>query len=261
MKITREAAVAGLFYPDAANELSDMVNMLLATNIGTTCHPKALIVPHAGYRYSGPIAASAYNTLKPFRDKIRKVILLGPSHYVAFNGLAYSDATSFQTPLGEIEQDRTNLALITDLSQVKHLEQAHLQEHSLEVQLPFLQSVLDHFTLTPLVVGNATADEVSEVIEHLWGGGETLIVISSDLSHYLSYSQAQLTDVATTHAIEQLDSDQIEAPQACGRIPIIGLLNSAKRHGLHVTTLDLRNSGDTAGDRERVVGYGAYALQ
>lgn len=261
MNIIREAAAAGRFYPDVPHELSDMVDMLLANHLSQACTPKALIVPHAGYQYSGPTAAYAYNTLKPLRDKISKVILLGPSHYVAFSGLAYTKADNFLTPLGSIEQDHDNLALVTHLPQVKHIEQAHLQEHSLEVQLPFLQRVLSHFTLTPLVVGDATADQVSEVIEHLWGGNETLIVISSDLSHYLNYTQAQTIDLATTHAIEQLDSSQIEPPQACGRIPIIGLLDSAKRHGLRVTTLSLLNSGDTAGDKDRVVGYGAYALQ
>jgi len=260
MKMIREPAVAGAFYPADADELSHVVDQFLAASVTHGCQAKALIVPHAGYIYSGAIAASAYASLTPFRATIRRVVILGPSHYVAFSGLAYSDADCFRTPLGCVEQDKIALARICDLAQVQHLEAAHRDEHSLEVQLPFLQRCLSEFSVIPLVVGQASAAEVSEVLERLWGGEETLVVISSDLSHYLSYAQAQASDEVTTQAIERLDT-HIDARQACGRTPIIGLLQSAKQHRLNVTTLDLRNSGDTAGDKDRVVGYGAYVLQ
>ncbi len=261
MKVSRKPAVAGAFYPDDPQVLALMVDELLAQNPGRCGRPKALIVPHAGYIYSGAIAASAYNTLHPLRDIIRRVILLGPSHYVALHGLAYSEADTFSTPLGAVELNKTDLPLIQNLPQVKQLEQAHQREHSLEVQLPFLQRTLSQFTLLPLVVGDATAKEVSEVLEQLWGGDETLVVVSSDLSHYLRYSEAKTVDLATSQAIEKLETEGIGTAQACGRAAIIGLLKTAKAHHLQVTTLDLRNSGDTAGTKDRVVGYGAYALQ
>ncbi len=261
MKVSRKPVVAGTFYPDDPQVLALMVDELLAQNPGRCARPKALIVPHAGYIYSGAIAASAYNTLHPLRDSIRRVVLLGPSHYVAFHGLAYSEADAFATPLGAVELNKKDLPLIQSLPQVKQLEQAHQREHSLEVQLPFLQRTLARFTLLPLVVGEASAKEVGEVLERLWGGDETLIVVSSDLSHYLSYSEAKMVDLATSQAIEELNTAGIGAEQACGRTPIIGLLNRAKAHHLQVTTLDLRNSGDTAGTKDRVVGYGAYVLQ
>ncbi len=260
MKIVREPAVAGMFYPADPHELSEMVDQFLQSSSAPSYRPKALIVPHAGYVYSGPIAATAYNTLKPLRGQISRVVLLGPSHHVGFRGLAYSEAQHFLTPLGAVEQNPQDIERIRELPQIIHLEMAHLREHSLEVQLPFLQRCLGNFALVPLVVGDATAKEVSEVLEKLWGGDETLIVISSDLSHYLPYEEAQIIDHATSEAITHLDSQHISSQQACGSRPLIGLLESAKRHHLKASLLDLRNSGDTAGDKERVVGYGAYAL-
>ncbi len=261
MKVSRKPAVAGSFYPDDPQRLASMVDELLAQNPMQGYRPKALIVPHAGYIYSGAIAACAYNTLHALRNTLRRVILLGPSHYVAFHGLACSEADTFVTPLGAVKLNKTDLSLIQSLPQVKQLAQAHQREHSLEVQLPFLQRTLPSFTLLPLVVGDASAEEVSEVLERLWGGDETLIVVSSDLSHYLSYSEAKVLDLATSRAIETLNTEGVGADQACGRAPLIGLLNAAKAHRLHATTLDLRNSGDTAGTKDRVVGYGAYVLQ
>ncbi len=261
MKMSRKPAVAGSFYPDDPQLLAVMVDELLAQNPVQGYRPKALIVPHAGYIYSGAIAASAYTALQPLRDTVRRVILLGPSHSVAFHGLACSEADTFVTPLGAVELCKKDLSLVQKLPQLKPLEQAHQREYSLEVQLPFLQRTLQQFTLLPLVVGDASAEEVSEVLEPLWGGDETLIVVSSDLSHYLSYSKAKALDLATSQAIETLNTEGVGAGQACGRAPIIGLLHAAKAHHLHVTTLDLRNSGDTAGTKDRVVGYGAYVLQ
>jgi AmmeMemoRadiSam system protein B len=258
---SRPAAVAGLFYPDNAAELRTLLDQLLATeSIIQSPAPKALIVPHAGYVYSGPIAAKAYTQLRPLRAQIKRVVLLGPSHRVPLQGLAYSTATAFQTPLGLIPVDQQALIALHDLPQLQALDQAHAQEHSLEVHLPFLQAQLDRFSLVPLVVGNASAEHVSEVLERLWGGPETLLIISTDLSHYHDYHTAQAMDQATCRAIEALRGQDIQDDQACGRIPLRGLLLAARRRGLHVQTLDLRNSGDTAGPRDQVVGYGAWAL-
>jgi len=257
----REPAVAGLFYPDEPLLLQQQIDSLLAqdTPVGTV--PKALIVPHAGYIYSGPVAASAYLQLVPLREQIQRVVLLGPAHRVAFTGLAASSAEYFATPLGMVRVDQQAMDAILGLPQVRVLDEAHREEHSLEVQLPFLQTVLGRdFGLIPLVVGDAEADEVAQVIELLWGGPETLFLISSDLSHYHDYDTAQRLDIATSHAIEQLNPQAIDYGQACGRNPVNGLLLAARHHRLHATTLDQRNSGDTAGSRDRVVGYGAYAF-
>ncbi len=261
MGMTRYPAVAGMFYPDDPEELRAMITDFLrqASPDGPT--PKALIAPHAGYVYSGPIAASAYARLASVKDTITKVVLLGPSHRVAFRGLAAPQADEFLTPLGRIRIDQASIKGILSLPQVQVMDQAHLMEHSLEVHLPFLQMVLRDFILIPLVVGEASAAEVSEVLERLWGGKETLIVISSDLSHYLGYNAAKSMDKLTSNAIETLDSAAIGHEQACGRTPIIGLLHSARRHHLQAHTLDVRNSGDTSGSKDRVVGYGAYVFE
>ncbi len=222
--------------------------------------PKALIAPHAGYVYSGAVAASAYARLRAVRDRIRRVVLLGPAHRVPFRGLAASSAQVFETPLGAVELDQDALAALADLPQVRVLDEAHRREHSLEVQLPFLQMALTQFSLVPLVVGDASAEDVAEVLERLWGGPETLVVVSSDLSHYHDYETARVRDGKTTAAIEALRDDVIGYDDACGRNPVNGLLHAAKGHGLHAHTVDLRNSGDTAGPRDQVVGYGAYVF-
>jgi len=260
----RQPAVAGTFYPADPQQLRDMVDGYLqeaARRIRDEQEaPKALIAPHAGYIYSGPVAASAYARLAPAHDRIRRVVLLGPSHRVPFRGIATSGATHFRTPLGTIPLDRTSIEQIETFPQVVRLDEAHAYEHSLEVHLPFLQEVLDSFTLVPLVVGEATPQQVSEVIEALWDGPETLIVISSDLSHYHDYETARRLDSATSRAIEALQPEAIQYEDACGRNPVNGLLELARRHGLHARTVDLRNSGDTAGPRDQVVGYGAYLI-
>lgn len=260
MSPVRRPAVAGSFYPANAQQLRRMIaDYLQAVRVsGPT--PKAIIAPHAGYIYSGPVAASAYAPLATARALIRRVVLLGPAHRVPFRGLAASSATGFATPLGTVPVDREALAQVLTLPQVRVLDEAHAQEHSLEVQLPFLQEVLTDFSIVPLVVGDAAPADVSAVLDVLWDGAETLIVVSSDLSHYYDYDTAQRLDQATSRAIEQLRLQDIQAEQACGRIPVQGLLHAARTHGLRVRTLDLRNSGDTAGPRDAVVGYGAYAL-
>lgn len=267
MNTTRPPAVAGLFYPADAEQLHADVQAYLReadldeTNISKLdAAPKAIIAPHAGYVYSGPVAASVYARLQPAHDRIHRVVLLGPSHRVAFRGLAASSADHFSTPLGNIKLDRAAINTLADLPQVHQLDQAHTQEHSLEVHLPFLQEVLDNFQLVPLVVGDTRPAEVAEVLERLWGGPETLIVISSDLSHYHDYAHAKQLDRHTSDAIEHLQAEAIHSEDACGCMPVSGLLYLAREHGLHASTVDLRNSGDTAGPQDKVVGYGGYVF-
>jgi len=261
MSRIREPAVAGLFYPADPEELRSQVDRFLAEAGDTTePPPKALIAPHAGYIFSGPVAASAYARLRQARDTITRVVLLGPSHRVGFFGLAASSAEFFHSPLGDVPIDRESVNEVLKLPQVKELDQAHLMEHSLEVHLPFLQESLKQFSLIPLVVGDANAEEVAEVLDRLWGGPETLIVISSDLSHYHDYETARGMDTASSRAIEALRPEDLDHQDACGRNPIMGLLRLASRKGLRAETIDLRNSGDTAGPRDQVVGYGAYVF-
>jgi AmmeMemoRadiSam system protein B len=260
--MSRPPAVAGLFYPAEREQLHTDVQTYLhaSDSAGSEPVPKAIIAPHAGYIYSGPVAASAYARLRPAREKIHRVVLLGPSHRVPFRGLAASSADTFSTPLGQIALDRDAIQQLLALPQVHELDEAHAEEHSLEVHLPFLQETLDSFTLVPLVVGDARPAEVAEVLEQLWDDNETLIVVSSDLSHYHDYATAQQMDRITSAAIESLQIDNIHGENACGCVPVSGLLYLARQHGLHGHTIDLRNSGDTAGPRDRVVGYGAYVF-
>ena len=260
----RQPAVAGTFYPGLSAQLSaDVAGFLAAAEKELKAGapvPKAIVAPHAGYVYSGATAARAYARLKPAAATITRVILLGPCHRVALNGLALSSAEVFSTPLGDIPLDREAARAIADLPQVQVFDATHAEEHSLEVQLPFLQAVLDDFKLLPLVVGEASAEAVAEVLDRLWGGPETLIVISSDLSHFLDYDSARALDARTSLAIENLTPEAIGNDQACGRNPLKGLLALAKRRGLRVETLGLCNSGDTAGTKDRVVGYGAWGF-
>jgi len=259
MSSVRAPAVAGLFYPADPRQLARDVQSLLALAQPHGLNPKALIVPHAGYIYSGAIAATAYAMLKPIAAHIRRVVLLGPTHRVAVRGLALPGADAFDTPLGRVMLDAEAARSIAHLPQVTVSAQAHALEHSLEVQLPFLQSVLTDFTLLPLAVGMATPEEVAEVLDTLWGGAETLIVISSDLSHFLPYATAQRVDRDTVQAILEL-RQPIDHDHACGGTPVSGLIVAARRHHLTPHLLDLRNSGDTAGSHNQVVGYAALAF-
>lgn len=259
MTTIRSAAVAGLFYPSDAQQLRHDVRHLLTHAKTYHAKPKALIVPHAGYIYSGAIAASAYAGLSAIAETVRRVVLLGPAHRVAVHGLALPDACAFATPLGSVELDADLAQAIAHLPQVTVSKAAHALEHSLEVQLPFLQSVLGEFTVLPLAVGMTSAKAVAEVLEHVWGGEETLIVVSSDLSHYLPYAVAQRMDRATIDTIMQL-RQLVEPDRACGHIAINGLLLAAQHHHLVPQLLDLRNSGDTAGSKDQVVGYAAIAF-
>ncbi|MEJ2142115.1 MAG: AmmeMemoRadiSam system protein B [Gammaproteobacteria bacterium] len=259
----RHPAVAGTFYPADPNELKTMVDEFISNVPATedTSVPRAIIAPHAGYIYSGPVAATAYARIIPAHNKFTRVVLLGPSHRVPFRGLAASSASHFSTPLGLIPLDVSGINEICQLPQVQVFDQAHLYEHSLEVHLPFLQTVIDNFSLIPLVVGDSNPEEVSQVLEHFIDDEHTLIVISSDLSHYHDYHTAQQMDRATSQAIEHMDINAIGYEDACGRGPVSGLLTLARHHHFKVKTVDLRNSGDTAGPRDQVVGYGAYVVQ
>jgi len=260
MTSVRQPAVANQFYPGDAPTLQEEVNRYLDEGFSTAPVPKAIIAPHAGYIYSGSVAASAYRLLRSARGRIRRVVLLGPAHRVYLRGIALSSADRFNTPIGFIDVSREAYTRLADLPHVGVADKAHAYEHSLEVHLPFLQSVLDDFKLVPMVVGDVAPAQVAEVLARLWGGEETLIVISSDLSHYHDYGTAWQLDGETTKSIESLRYEQIGPANACGCMPLNGLLYLARERGLRVQTLDVRNSGDTAGPRDRVVGYGAYAL-
>lgn len=258
-KNTRKPAVAGQFYPQDAQELTSQIkDLFAASRICQASQVKAIIVPHAGYMYSGEVAASAYLTLIPQMHKIKRVILIGPAHRVGFHGLATTSASYYSTPLGDVPVDKAAINVIESLPQVVNLDRAHTHEHSLEVQIPFLQNLLEEFTLVPLVVGDCNSQQVAEVLDLLWGGEETLIVISSDLSHYNSYDDAVQRDRKTSDSIINMQPENIDFDDACGRIPIKGLLMVAEKHQLKPQQVDLKNSGDTAGSKDRVVGYGAY---
>ena len=262
MTSVRRAAVAGTFYPGEpralAAELEDLLGGVphLEPRLG---FPKALIVPHAGYVYSGEVAARAYDELAPARGIVRRVVLLGPVHRVPVRGLAVPGAEAFATPLGTVLIDREALRAVQDLPQVLASDAAHALEHSLEVQLPFLQKVLGAFSLVPFAVGTASVQEVAAVIERLWGGPETLIVISTDLSHYHAYDEAKRIDGATLERMRAYATD-IDHDEACGATPLNGLLSVARERAMSIRQLAACNSGDTAGGKGQVVGYGALAL-
>jgi len=262
MAAVRPAAVAGTFYPGNARALADEVDELLggaeafAPRVG---FPKALIVPHAGYIYSGAVAAGAYDAVRAARGVVRRVVLLGPVHRVAVRGLATTSDEAFATPLGSIAIDREAIASLKDLPQVVTSDAAHALEHSLEVQLPFLQKTLGTFSLVPFAVGMASIAEVAQVIERLWGGPETLIVISTDLSHYHAYDEARRIDGNTISRITGFATD-LDHDEACGATPLNGFLSLSKRKNLSLKLLAACNSGDTGGGRDRVVGYSAFGL-
>ncbi|NOQ77212.1 MAG: AmmeMemoRadiSam system protein B [Methylococcaceae bacterium] len=259
----RQAAVAGTFYPADPERLKLMLQHYLIDAPQGEKVPKALIVPHAGYIYSGAIAATAYVRLKAVRKLIKRVLLIGPSHRVGFQGLALSTADQFSTPLGDIAIEKDDVKQIAGFPFVHYLDQAHELEHSLEVHLPFLQTVLDDFCLIPVVAGDASAEQVCQVIEMFWGQADTLIVISSDLSHFHDYQTAKKLDQKTSEIIQQLQYEKLGGSSACGYVPVSGLMALARKNKLQIKTIDLRSSGDTAGreDMNRVVGYGAYVIE
>ena len=253
--------MAGLFYARDPDRLRAEVSELFPdAAMSAAGVPKALIVPHAGYVYSGRVAASGFATLRASAETITRIVVIGPAHYVRVRGIAVPTVDAFATPLGRVAVDRDALTTLGDLTSVVQTDAPHAPEHALEVELPFLQVLLVSFTLVPLVVGEAEPTEVSEVMRRLWGGPETLIVVSSDLSHYHDYETARRIDGATSMAIERGDWNNIGPDQACGFLPVAGLLIEAERRGLRAQRLSLCNSGDTAGSRDRVVGYGAWVF-
>ena len=257
----RPPAVAGHFYTGDARRLAlEVQNFIDAAPSYDGPRPKALIAPHAGYMYSGKIAGIAFAAAKKALAAITRVMVIGPAHYVSFRGVALATADAFDTPLGRVSLDQAALAAVRDLPWVRADDAPHVPEHALEVELPFLQMLLKNFVLVPLVVGHAQPEEVGEVLARLWGSDETLIVVSSDLSHYHDYATAQRLDAATASAIEQGEWESLGPQNACGFLPVAGLLRQAAGHQLKARRLALCNSGDTAGDRARVVGYGAWVF-
>lgn len=261
MVLIREPAVAGSFYPSDPDELRTTVESLLAgVEIVAGPPPRALIAPHAGYRYSGPVAASAYAQLLPHRSRYHRVVLLGPAHRVPVSGLALPGVELFRTPLGLVPVGKAAFEQL-GRDAVTVNPAAHRGEHCLEVQLPFLQVVLDSFRLVPLLVGVTEPDTVAAAIERLWQDDETLVIVSTDLSHYLGYEAANRLDGSTRDAVEALEPGNVGHVGACGCEAMKGLLRAARNTKLEVVTLDLRNSGDTAGSRDHVVGYGAWLFR
>jgi AmmeMemoRadiSam system protein B len=256
----RPAAVAGQFYSAHPDRLRRDVAELLGEAAPGARPPKALIAPHAGYPYSGAVAARAFARLEPAAGSIRRVVVIGPAHYVPLGGIAVPTASAFETPLGRVPVDEDALSGLAALPFVMRSDRPHAPEHAIEVELPFLQHVLSTFDLVPLVVGDAHPDEVGAVLGQLWGGPETLVVVSSDLSHFYPYETARRLDAATAAAIERGDWASLSSDNACGFLPVAGLLQQAAAHGLTAERLALCNSGDTAGSRDRVVGYGAWAF-
>jgi AmmeMemoRadiSam system protein B len=256
----RKAAVAGSFYEaDAALLQQHIAALMSASDSHAHPAPQALIVPHAGYAYSGQTAAEAYSTLLPMADKIERVVLFGPAHRVSLQGMAVPSVEAFATPLGEVALDKQGIASITILPDVSVSDAAHREEHSLEVQLPFLQTVLGHFQLVPVVVGHCAATRVASVMDTLWGGPETLLVVSTDLSHFRSYADAKQRDTVTCDRLCAMDN-ALTGQDACGAFALNGLMSTDHCRSLQVQLLDMRNSGDTAGSKDRVVGYGAFIL-
>jgi AmmeMemoRadiSam system protein B len=256
----RGPAVAGMFYPEVPAALRRTTGTLLAgASQAPATSPRAIIAPHAGYVYSGPVAAEAFAAVRSLAGAVRRALVIGPAHYVSFRGIAAPSATAFSTPLGEMPVEEEAVEATAGLPQIQIDDTPHAPEHALEVELPFLQTIFGALAIIPLVVGRASGEEVAEVLAQQWDDG-TLLVVSSDLSHYHDYATAKRIDAETAAAIETLDERSIGADGACGYLPIRGLIIAARRQGLFAHRLDLRNSGDTAGDRRSVVGYGAWVF-
>jgi AmmeMemoRadiSam system protein B len=257
----REPAVAGTFYPAGPDELRSTVQGLLerAGNVAGP-PPKALVVPHAGYMYSGSVAASAYARVVPMRGRVERVVVLGPAHRLAIDAIAAPGVDALATPLGTVPVDTAARDRLVDAGTIAVSDEAHAREHSLEVQLPFLQVALGDVRVLPLAVGGVPASAVADVLDAVWGGEETLIVVSTDLSHYHDHATATELDRRTAATVVAREVEALEPGNACGVFPLRGLLAAARRHRLDVELLDLRTSGDTSGPRDRVVGYGAFAL-
>lgn len=260
----RPAAVAGMFYPaDPADLVAELDRSFRnarepASIAGPT--PKAIVAPHAGYTYSGPVAATAYAAVRPARGTIERVVLLGPSHRVPFDGMAVPSVDLLDTPLGPLRVDTGARDAVLAYPWVSTWDAPHASEHSLEVHLPFLRHVLGDVAVLPLVVGHVEPGQIADVLDRVWDGPETLIVVSSDLSHYHDHQTAIRLDQVTARAVEAGREADIGPMDACGAYPLRGLLVAADRHGLAARTIDLRTSADTAGPDDRVVGYGAFVF-
>ncbi|MCH9769588.1 MAG: AmmeMemoRadiSam system protein B, partial [Gammaproteobacteria bacterium] len=256
---TKPAEVAGMFYPAEVRVLKQIIaDCLSKANTDNTTLPKVIIAPHAGYIYSGEIAANAYSILKTHADSIKRVVLLGPAHRMAFRGIAVHPADDFATPLGQVTLDTEFIKHLAVLPDVELLKRPFHNEHCLEVQLPFLQTLLTDFKIIPVIVGDSSPENVARLLNKVWGDASTLIVISTDMSHYHPYNDANKIDKATAQAIVDLNLDLVQPDKACGSRPLKGLLKVAKHRQMQCNLLDLRNSGDTQGDKSRVVGYAAY---
>jgi hypothetical protein len=257
----RQPAVAGLFYPDDAGALRDLIAGFLGDPPPDDAEsPKAVIAPHAGFRFSGPTAGHAYRALLPRRGTVERVVVVGPAHRVRLSGVGLSSARAWATPLGNLELDISTCADLSELPGVVVSDAAHAPEHSIEVHLPFVREVFGEVPIVPLVVGGTDRNQVASVLDAVWGGPETAIVVSSDLSHYLDDTSARVRDRATSHAIVEARAADVGPHEACGFLPIGGLLTSALRHRLGLRPLSLTTSADTAGEPTRVVGYGSFAL-
>jgi len=263
---TRPAAVAGTFYPRDHDELTQSILQML--QVAATLQPEStteqtsirtIIAPHAGYIYSGPIAASAYHYIQPSASTIENVILIGPAHRAAVTTCVCPTARWFETPLGKIPIAQDILEPLVKQKLLYIDQHAHQFEHSLEVHLPFLQTLCSDFTLIPLLVGDCAAQNIVDIIS-LLQTDNSLLIVSTDLSHFLDYQSANQRDKKTTAAIESLDYSAIGPEDACGCVALSGLLLHAQQQGLHINSVDYRNSGDTAGNKNRVVGYGAYVV-
>lgn len=257
----RPEAFAGQLYPQDERVLRMQIAELLAAAVPLEqiSPPKAVIVPHAAYLYSGAVAASAYRTLAGLRDRIRRVVMLGPAHQAATRDFVIPAAQAFSTPLGEVPLNHADWLMLQARDDVRIDDALHCAEHGLEVQLPFLQTLFDSFSLVPVLAGDVSGESMAGLLEMLWGGPETLLVISSGLSQHLPYRQAQWVDRSTVEQVLDLNPG-LGHEQACGAPLINGLVLAARRRGLRPHLLDLRNSGDTAGDRGRVFGYASIAF-
>lgn len=257
----RPAAVADRFYPADPRSLDGLVGQQLALAIPGAPDPEAIVMPHAGLVYSGPIAASAAAPLAGRRGSVRRVVIAGPSHHVPLRGIALSACSAFETPLGRVPVDVESVRALGERPGIRFDESAHAHEHSIEVELPFLQHLLDPFLLLPLLVGDSDPTAVADLLEELCAAPDTLLVVSTDLSHFLPYDEARAVDARTARSVEARREDAIGWQDACGRDSLRAALVLARRRGWSARTVDLRNSGDTAGDRRSVVGYGAWHLE
>ena len=261
MEKIKQADVAGMFYPGEEASLRQMVDGFIQKALSFDLRPRAIIAPHAGYIYSGSIAGTAYKTIAAVRDQIENVIIMSPAHRFYLRGIALHMADAFATPLGNIPVNIGIVKKIKQFSSVQWEERSFIQEHGLETHLPFIQRAFKPgIKIVPMIVGECQESEVAEILESVWEDPRNFVIISSDLSHFHSYADAKKLDRNTVDLIQNLDSQSLDTEFACGHYPICGLLNLARNRKLKIKALDIRSSGDTAGSKESVVGYGSFAV-